>query len=125
MEASASELSGMAREINNRIFGQGRTLRPDALIALKMQLDESAKFALQKTLSSQWISPSERESFLEVLKEQPDAVNLFIVGDAERHRSIEMIKPIFGYKSAKVLDLFRDSFNALQEAIEKDRMAQK
>ncbi len=123
MQSSSGELAAKAKQINDSIYGPGRDVNPNSLVAIKVQLDESAKFAMQKTLGAQWISPSERDSFLEVLKSSPDAVNLFIVNDDQRPKSVEMIKPIFGYKSAKVLDLFRDSFNALQQAIEKDKLA--
>ncbi len=123
MPLSATELSSKAKEINDRIFGPTREAKPDPLSALKVQLDESAKFAMQKALSEHWVSPSERDSFLAVLKERPDAVNLFIVGDDLMHKSIEMLMPIFGYKSARLLGAFRESFNALQEALKQDRQA--
>lgn len=121
MHLSSEELARKAKEINDVIFGVERKSTLTAISAIKMQLDESAKFALQKALSQNWVSPTEKNALVEVIKERPDAINIFIVPEPQQEKSVEMLKPIFGYKSGKVLEVFHEAFNALQEAIENDR----
>ena len=121
MQASGDELRKKAKEINDMIWGPDRKATRGSVSALKEQLDQSAKFALQKTLSNAWVSPPEKASLIAVLKEQPDAINLFIVDEKTQGKSVEMLKPIFGYKSTKIIESFRETFNLLQQAINEDR----
>ncbi|MFH1391919.1 MAG: hypothetical protein ABIH20_06410 [Candidatus Diapherotrites archaeon] len=120
-EISREELSKKAKSINDAIFGRTRKkkIRFDAV--LKLQINESAKFALEKALSVDGIALQAKASFIDIIKDQSESINVFLVKDEELGQAIGMLKPLFGEKSKEVLETFREVFNRLQEEINLDK----
>ena len=120
MKATQQECEAKAAEINDDIFGSDRKRKLKLMETVKMQVDASAKFALEKALSMNGISAAERTAFVELLREQKDAINLLLVDASLRQKSAEMLKPIFGYKSAEFIGAFQDAFRKIQSEVKLD-----
>ena len=120
MQISREELELVAREINDSIYGHDRERKRKILEAAKEQVDSAVKFALQKALSIHSVSPTARKAFVELLKEQKDAINLLLVGENTKQKAAEMLKPIFGYKGGEFIAAFQDAFKKLQAEIQLD-----
>ncbi|MCR4335051.1 MAG: hypothetical protein NUV57_00760 [archaeon] len=120
-EISREILSKKAKSINDSIFGRTRKKKVKFEDVLKIQVNMSAKFALEKALSIEGIANEAKNSFIEIIKDQPDSINVFLVKDADLSQAIGMLKPLFGDKSREVLETFREVFNQLQEEINLDK----
>lgn len=124
MNVLQEELESKAREINNLVFGRDRKRRRQALEYVKEQADAGAKFALEKALMISGISPTARDAFVGLLREEKDAINILFVSQGLKPKSVELLKPIFGYKSGEFLDAFQDAFKKLQVEIALDMKRQ-
>ncbi|MAG17871.1 MAG: hypothetical protein CL944_00145 [Candidatus Diapherotrites archaeon] len=118
---SREELSKKAKSINDAVFGRTRKKKVHLNDALKIQVTESAKFALGKALSIDGIAPKAKDSFIDIIKDQPESINVFLVKNEDLGQAIGMLKPLFGDKSKEVLETFRKVFNQLQEEISLDK----
>ncbi len=121
MDISREELEKRAKEINDSVFGPDRKQKRKLMDALKEQVNASAKFALGKALSIPGVSPTARAAFLAVLKEQKDAVNILMLPREKQEKAVDMLKPIFGQKSAAFVQAFREAFTQIQSEIQHDR----
>lgn len=120
-EVSREELALKAKEINDKLFGRTRKKKSSFQKALNEQVNASTKFALEKSLKLVEVPKSSKKAFVELLKEQNDAINLLFVGEKEEAKVVEMLKPLFGEKSRDFIRSFRDVFNKLQSEIELDK----
>ena len=120
MKIDQNEFLAKAKEINDSIFGPKRDKKVKLLDAAKIQANESAKFALEKAFSAPWLSAAMRNAFLEVLREQKDAINVLLVSGDQKQKSIEIIKPIFGQKSGDFIDNFQKAFKAMEAELQAD-----
>ena len=107
---------GIAREINDAVFGKARKIRKNPVQAVKEQSDLCAKHALAKALSLQGISGSGKKAFVELLKEQPDAVNILFASAANMQKAAELLKPMFGKNAAAFIGEFQTEFNEIMQA---------
>ncbi len=124
MTVSQEELEAKAREINDAVLGPDRKESVKLLDAVKKRADLGAKFALEKALNSRGISEAGKKAFVELLREQKDAINILLVSAGQKQKAIEMLKPIFGYKSKEFLENFQDIFKKLQVEISLDLQKQ-
>jgi len=118
---SREELTQKAREINGKIFGRTRKKKVKFEDALKIQVNESAKFALKKALSIDGIASEAKKSFIEIIKADKESINVFMVKDDDLGQAIGMIKPLFGDNSKSIVETFREVFSQLQEEISLDK----
>ncbi|HLC79150.1 MAG TPA: hypothetical protein VJG83_01850 [archaeon] len=121
MQISSEELVQKARQINDSIYGTERKNKVEIADVIKIHVTEGAKFALEKALGAKGVSLAERSAFVAVLKEQKDAVNILLVGNDQKQKAIDMLKPIFGYKSEEFIDNFQTVFKKIEQEIESDR----
>ncbi|MCR4368544.1 MAG: hypothetical protein NUV67_01410 [archaeon] len=110
-----------AKQINDQIYGRTRKKKTPLDKALKMQVNESARFALGEALKKTELPRDGKKGFVELLREQPDAINLLLVKEGAEKKSIEMLSPLLGEKTSEFIHNFRVSFNALQKEIAFDR----
>ncbi|HLC93264.1 MAG TPA: hypothetical protein VJH23_06180 [archaeon] len=120
MQVSQEEYESKAKEINDSIFGADRKKKLKLMEKAKFQVDASAKFALEKALQMKGISQTERNAFISLLKEQKDAINILFVSGEQKEKSVDMLKPIFGYKGSDFIDTFQDVFKKLQVEVQLD-----
>ncbi|HZX20187.1 MAG TPA: hypothetical protein VFF13_04185 [archaeon] len=120
---SRNELLKAAKSINDKIFGRTRKKKVPLNEALKEQINLSAKFALEKTLKYTDVSDMQKRMFVEIIDEQPDAINLLFAGEKSKQQAVEMLTPLFGEKTSELLDYFKETFNALQTEIHLDKKA--
>ena len=121
MQISSEELVQKARQINDSIYGTESKNKVEIADVIKIHVTEGAKFALEKALGAKGVSLAERSAFVAVLKEQKDAVNILLVGNDQKQKAIDMLKPIFGYKSEEFIDNFQTVFKKIEQEIESDR----
>ena len=72
---------------------------------------------MEKALSIKGISNSSKNNFIELLAEQPDAINLLLVSKENQEKPVEMLSPLFGEKTIEFIETFRNIFNKLQVEI--------
>ena len=121
VSVSREDLEKKAREINNMIFGVDRSKKVKLAEAFNIQADLGTKFALENAFLLRGISDQGKKGFVEILKEQKDAVNLLFAKNEHKEKAISMLKPLFGYKSKEFIETFQDIFERLQKEIEADR----
>jgi len=114
---SSEELSSKAKEINAKIFGRTGKKKRKFKEVLKEQVDEAARFALEKALLINGIPPESKKAFLEILLEQHDAIIILFADGKQESQAIEMLEPLFKEKTKKFLQTFKNTFNQLQNEI--------
>ena len=85
---SRNELLKAAKSINDKIFGRTRKKKVPLNEALKEQINLSAKFALEKTLKYTDVSDMQKRMFVEIIDEQPDAINLLFAGEKSKQQAL-------------------------------------
>ncbi|PIN85548.1 MAG: hypothetical protein COV47_01585 [Candidatus Diapherotrites archaeon CG11_big_fil_rev_8_21_14_0_20_37_9] len=117
----AAELSKKAKEINDNVFGRTRKKKRIMADSVKESINECAKFALEKTLKLPEIRVESRVAFIELLRDQPDMINILLVSDKMKPKAIEMLKPLFGEKSDFFIAEFLDSFSKIHAEVNSER----
>ena len=123
MKIPQEEYEKAAKEINDAIFGADRKKKLKFMDSVKLQINAGVKFALEKALSSKAISQTGRNAFVELLREQKDAINILMVDPSMKQKSAEMLKPIFGHKALEFIDNFQDIFGKVQSEVQLDLKA--
>ncbi|MEK6958327.1 MAG: hypothetical protein AABW99_05105 [archaeon] len=121
VSVSAADLRKKAREINDSIFGGDRKGKVALNLAIKKSVEASALFALEKTLSKTRVSEGAKSSFVDIIRGQPDAINLLFASEQNKAQAIEMLKPLFGYKTKQLLGDFQKIFLDLQREIQEEK----
>ena len=123
MIVSREEIKKKASGINELVFGRTRRKKVKLADALKLQVEESIRYSIEKALQTDGISPESKKAFVELLKEEKGMVNVLLAGAKEKEKAVRMLEPLFGEKSGEFMNNFQEIFNALQEemVIEKKR----
>ncbi|MCH7902293.1 hypothetical protein IIC68_00915 [archaeon] len=111
---SREEFSSKAKEINAKIFGRTGKKKRKFKEVLKEQVDEAAKFALEKAFLIDGLSPQSKKAFLEILQEQTDAINILFAEGKGESKAVEMLEPLFKEKTKEFIQTFKNTFNQLQ-----------
>lgn len=115
-----ANLAEKAKEINDRVFGADRKSSVQIEEGLKQQVNENMRYSLNLALHEQWVSEPQRRAFVDVLKEQKDAIDILFTPKKDKTRAIQIIKPLFGAKSGKFLETFQSHFDRMQKELVKD-----
>src|SRR3989344_2634965 len=117
VSVSREELEARASEIGRKVSARRAAGKSGFLELVKEEVDESAKFALEKALSMKGISPAQRKAFVELLREEKDIVNLLLVGDKSKAKAAEMLKPLLGFKAGEFIESFQKVFIEIQREL--------
>jgi len=117
VSVSRKELEEKASEIGRKVSARRASGAAKPLEIIKEEVDESAKFALEKALSMKGISETQRSAFIELLKEEKGLVNILLVSDKSKAKAAEMLKPLLGFKAEEFIDSFQKVFIEIQREL--------
>jgi hypothetical protein len=115
MAKKDTDFEKKAKEIKSKIFSNVENL--DIEKSIKEITNESMRYALQHVLSKQWVSATQKKAFLEILKEQKDAINLLFFTGENKGKAIQILKPLFGNNSKKFINEFQNTFDKMQREL--------
>jgi len=121
MIVTNEELEKKAKELNDKYFGRTRKKKVQIEPTIKAQINDCIKFALEKALKTSGLQESSKKAFVELLKEQKDAINLLLVPEEQEQKSIELLKPLFEDNTKEFLHNFREVFSRIQNELNEEK----